>query len=144
MIGIAVASVDIDKLKIYKDKKGFKLAQNLCENTEKVSSFCCDVVGDICGILSGAGGVSLVLNINITDSSVYFVVTCIVSSLIAGLTIFGKAIMKGYSVEHCDKVLMKTAQVLETSPFSVFKRKKKTKLNNDATKIQKDIKKNTK
>lgn len=144
MIGIAVASVDIEKLKIYKDKKGFKMAQNLCENTEKVSSFCCDVVGDICGILSGAGGVSLVLNINITDSSIYFVVTCIVSSLIAGLTIFGKAIMKGYSVEHCDKVLMKTAQVLETSPLSVFKRNRKAKQKEDTAKVEENTKKHVK
>lgn len=129
MIGIAVASVDKTKLEEYKQAKGYKTAIKLCENTEKVSSFCGDVVGDICGILSGAGGVSLVLNMNIFDPSVYFVVTCLISSLIAGITIFGKAIMKGYSVEHCDIVVMKTGQILETNPFEWLKTRKKDKKN---------------
>ena len=131
MIGIAVATIDNSKLKHYDGQKGFKTAIKLSENTEKVSSFCGDVVGDICGILSGAGGVSLVLNMNIHDPNVYFVVTCLVSSLIAGLTIFGKAIMKGYAVEHCDVVVMNCAVVLETSPFVLFKifKNKKSKIN---------------
>ena len=128
MIGIAVASLDLEKLKPYFNEKGYKTACRLSENTEKVSSFCGDVIGDICGILSGAGGVSLVLNMNIHDPSVYFVVTCLISSLIAGITIFGKAIMKGYAVEHCDVVVMNTALFLETSPlkwFKIFKKNKK-------------------
>ncbi len=127
MISVAVTSINFEKLEKYSGKIGYKTAVKLCENTEKVSSFCGDVVGDICGILSGAGGVSLVVNMNIQDANVYFIVTCLISSLIAGLTIFGKAVMKGYSVEHCDVVVMKTGLILETSPFSIFKKKKKKK-----------------
>ncbi len=136
MIGIAVASLDKKNLKNYENKKGYATAVRLCDNTEKVSSFCGDVVGDICGILSGAGGVSLVLNMHIFDMNVYFIVTCLISSLIAGLTIFGKAIMKGYAVDHADKVVMKTGQLIETSFISFFKdcfnkmkKKKKSKEN---------------
>ncbi len=128
MIGIAVASVTSELLDKHKEKAGYKTAMTLCNNTEKVASFCGDVVGDICGILSGAGGVSLVLNMHIFDANVYFIVTCVVSSLIAGLTIFGKAIMKGYAVEHCDLVILKTGQILEMSPLKKIKlRKKKSK-----------------
>jgi len=86
-----------------------------------VSSFCGDVVGDICGILSGAGGVSLVVNMHIQNANIYFLVTCIVSSLIAGITIFGKAIMKGYAVDNCETVVMKTSSLLETSPLMFCK-----------------------
>ena len=103
-------------MKNLKIKKGIKW--------QKVSSFCGDVIGDICGILSGAGGVSLVLNMHITNESIYFLVTCLVSSLIAGITIFGKAIMKNYSVEHCDLVVMKTAEILENFPFMKKKKNK--------------------
>lgn len=127
MIGVAVTSTEIDKLKTYEKSKGFKTAIKLAQNTEKVSSFCGDVVGDICGILSGAGGVSLVLSMNITEPNVYFIVTCVISSLIAGLTIFSKAIMKGYAVSNAEKVVIKTAKVLEFSPKSVFSKLKKKK-----------------
>lgn len=117
MIGVAVTSIDFLQLEKYGGKKGYKTAIKLCQNTEKVSSFCGDVVGDICGILSGAGGVSLVVNMHISNPNVYFIVTCLISSVIAGLTIFGKAIMKGYAVENCEIVVMKTGKTLETSPL---------------------------
>ncbi len=121
MIAVSVTSMDTKKLEKFSGQKGYQTAIKLCQNTEKVSSFCGDVVGDICGILSGAGGVSLVVNLNIVDSNVYFIVTCLVSSLIAGLTIFGKAIMKSFSVDHCEIVVMKTGQILETSPLAMLK-----------------------
>lgn len=127
MIAVAVTSINKSQLDKYKKNKGYATAIKFCENTEKVSSFCGDVVGDICGILSGAGGVSLVLNMNITNSNVYFVVTCLVSSMIAGLTIFGKAIMKNYAMENCDKVVMKTGQLFEVSLFESLKKIKKHK-----------------
>ncbi len=129
MIGMAVTSINKTKLLKFEGEPGYKTALKLCEHTEKVASFCGDVIGDICGILSGAGGVSLVLSMNIHDSNVYFLETCHVSSIIAGLTIFGKAIMKGYSVEHCDKVVMKTGQIMETSPLKFLKKFTKNKKN---------------
>ncbi len=121
MISVAVTSIDENAIKKYEKEKGYNTALKLCQIKERVSSFCGDVVGDICGILSGAGGVSLVVNMNLTDPNVYFIVTCVISSLIAGLTIFGKAMMKGYSVENCDIVVMKTGRILETSPMAYLK-----------------------
>lgn len=134
MIAVGVTSVSLEKLEIFKSEKNYATAKKLCENTEKVSSFCGDVVGDICGILSGAGGVSLVLNMNIQDPNIYFLVTCLVSSLIAGLTIFGKAIMKRYSVDNCEKVILKTAQILD---FSFAKHLKNIFLKNNSNKSHK-------
>ena len=122
MIGVAVTSTDIKNLEKHSSKVGYKTAVKLCQNTEKISSFCGDVVGDICGILSGAGGVSLVVNMHIHDASVYFIVTCLVSSIIAGLTIFGKAIMKGYAVENSLKIVLTTGKLLETPALSYGKR----------------------
>ncbi len=121
MISVAVTSIKIEQIEKYSKQKGYQTAIKLCQNTEKVSSFCGDVVGDICGILSGAGGVSLVLNMHLQDETIYFIVTCVVSALIAGLTIFGKAVMKGYSVDKCENVVMKTASIMETSPLALIK-----------------------
>ncbi len=127
MIGVAIASLNQDKLKKDKFKDCWQTATKLCNNTEKVSSFCCDVVGDICGILSGAGGVSVVLNLNIQDPSIYVIATCLTSSLIAGLTIFAKAIMKKKAVQKAEQILMTTSQVLNVlvSPKLFFSKIKK-------------------
>lgn len=125
MIGVAFTTINKNNLEKFTDDKGYKMAQRLCDNKEKISSFCADVVGDICGILSGAGGVSLVVNMHINNPNVYFLVTCLISSFIAGLTIFGKAIFKGYAVSHCDVVVMKTARLIETSPITILKKKLK-------------------
>ena len=127
MVGVAFTSIDTEKLEKLSGKKGYASALKLCQNTEKVSSFCGDVVGDICGILSGAGGVSLVVNMHIQNLNVYFLVTCLISSLIAGLTIFGKAVMKGYAVDKCEVVALKTGALLETSPLAFFKNRLRRK-----------------
>lgn len=130
MVAVAITSLELDKLELHKDEKHYKTVLKLFLNREKVSSFCGDVVGDICGILSGAGGVSLVLNMHISDPSIDFLVTCLVSSLIAGITIFGKAIMKSYSVTNCESVVFNTAKLLNSSPLAIFKifKRRKSKL----------------
>lgn len=125
MIGVAVTSLTPEKLERQSGKKGYLTAKKLCNNREKVSSFCGDVVGDICGILSGAGGVSLVLAMHIQEASLYFLATCLTSSFIAGLTIFGKAILKGYAVDNCEKVVLFTGKLVEFSPKEFFSRKRK-------------------
>ena len=96
MIAVAFTTISEEKLEKYKEEKGYEMAMALCRNADKVSSFGGDVVGDICGILSGAGGVSLVVNMNL-EGDVNLLVTCLVSALIAGITIFCKAIMKSYA-----------------------------------------------
>ena len=125
MIAVAFTTISEEKLLPYKDEKGYNMALSLCRNADKVSSFGGDVVGDICGILSGAGGVSLVLNMHLEGEQVNLLVTCLVSSLIAGITIFCKAIMKSYSIENCDKIAIKTGSYLE------FGKKKKEKEKNE-------------
>lgn len=117
MISVAVTSAKLEYIEKFKNKRGFITAKKLIENTEKVSSFCGDVVGDICGIISGAGGVSLTLNLQISNLNIYFLTTCLVSSLIAGTTIFGKAIMKRYAVENSVKVVMFVAKMFEPKIF---------------------------
>lgn len=127
MIGVAVTSAELVNLKEFEKHKSYDTALKLIQNTEKISSFCGDVVGDICGILSGAGGISLVLSMNITEPNIYFIVTCLISSLIAGLTIFCKAILKSYAVANAEKVVIKTAGIIDFSPQKLFKRRKSKK-----------------
>ena len=129
MIGVSVASLKKEKLDFLKDEVGYKTAVKMSNNIDKISSFCGAVVGDICGILSGAGGVSLVVSLHIQNSNIYFLLTSLISSFIAGLTIFFKAVMKTYAVENSLTVVMRVAKTLETNPFlsflKFFKKKRK-------------------
>ena len=123
MIGVAFTTMSKSDLNGFSepDSHLFETLSRLFENKDKISSFCGDIVGDICGILSGAGGVSLVYNMNFLDMNVNFIATCITSSVIAGLTIFGKAIMKGYAVQNCKKVAYLTAKIIYS--FQIKKKK---------------------
>ena len=123
MIAVAFTSINKTQLERHKDENGYQMAVKLCERADKVASFGGDVVGDICGILSGAGGVSLVVNMNISDADLNLLVTCLVSSVIAGITIFCKAIMKTYALQNCEQIAIVTGAYLEVSVFNKLRKK---------------------
>ena len=127
MIAVAFTSINKEQLDKYKNENGYVMAVKLCERADKVASFGGDVVGDICGILSGAGGVSLVVNMNIQDANLNLLITCLVSSLIAGITIFCKAIMKTYALQNCEQIAIITGVYLEASFFNRMRKKRQEK-----------------
>ena len=127
MIAVAFTTISEEKLLPYKEEKGYNVALSLCKNADRVASFGGDVVGDICGILSGAGGVSLVLNMHLEGEQVNLLVTCLVSSLIAGITIFCKAIMKTYALQNCEQIAIVTGAYLEASFFNRMRKKRQEK-----------------
>ena len=129
MVAVAFTSINKEQLDKYKNENGYVMAVKLCERADKVASFGGDVVGDICGILSGAGGVSLVVNMNIQDANLNLLVTCLVSSLIAGITIFCRAILKTYALQICEQIAIVTGAYLEASFFNkIRKRRQERKL----------------
>ena len=123
MIGLAVASSSLEPFTAMAARKvkGSKQAIHLHKNADKVSSLCSDVVGDVCGILAGAAGASIVTKIAITSTGFMpILISSIVSSIIAGLTIFGKASLKRYAIDHANDITLKLAKVL-----NVFTRRDK-------------------
>ena len=117
MIGIAITSADESffKTQLKNHVKGSTIAIKLKKHSEKVCSFCADVVGDICGILSGAAGACIIMSLakNISNSSVVILISTLVSSLIAGLTILFKALMKGYAIKNANKIILRLGKLLE-------------------------------
>lgn len=117
MIGIAAASADIDVFKIWikENRKGALTGLILCKHSEKVCSFCADVVGDICSTLCGAGGACIVVALteNIYNNHILILISISVSALIAGLTIFFKALMKEYALKNCNKIILRLGKILE-------------------------------
>ena len=92
--------------------KGGKIGVKLLKNTEKVSSVCCDVVGDVCGIVSGTSGVVIVsLIIKLTDIN-ELLVSLLVTGLISSLTIGGKALGKGLAINKSKEIVTMVSKIL--------------------------------
>lgn len=114
IIGVAVASSNPEPFHAMASKKikSANTAKKMLKNSAKVSSFCNDVIGDICNIISGSAGlvvatnISSKLNINVT------IVTLIITSLIASLTIGGKAIGKSVAVTKSEYIVSRVTKIL--------------------------------
>ena len=107
MIGTAITAADIAPLNSMAAKriKGSKLAIELIKNAEKTSAICNDVIGDVCGIISGTSGVVIVtIIIKLTDIN-ELVVSLLVTGLISALTIGGKAIGKNIAIKNSDNII---------------------------------------
>jgi hypothetical protein len=130
IIGIAVTAAEV---------KGFHAmganrvpsadyAIALIRNADKVSNFCNDVIGDICGIVSGAVGTMIVFRIlgsfgfiNGTLLSVLF------TGAISATTVGGKAIGKSISISYAQEIVMFSAKIIRRFSFFFPLKEKKNK-----------------
>lgn len=125
MIGIAVASADEKPFHAMAARKvpGASNAIWLLRNADKVSSFCNDVVGDICGIVSGAASAVIASQIVLNFSGgMASVIPLVMSAMVAGFTVGGKAIGKSMAMKRCTNIVFTTAKFL-----SLFQRKNRRK-----------------
>ena len=94
-----------------KKVKGSKMAIKLIRSAPKVSNFCNDVIGDICGVLSGA--ISAILTIKITNNfGLSTNIQFIMSALVASLTVGGKALGKEFAKRKCNSIIYGVAKIL--------------------------------
>ncbi len=114
MIGLAVTTANISVFNSMAARKvrGAKLAIKFIKNADKVSSFCQDVIGDICGIVSGSTGAVMAIKIMNKFDSNSILITLIIMSIISALTIGGKAIEKGIAINNSDKILYRVSQII--------------------------------
>ena len=92
--------------------KGAKEALYLIRNAEKVASFCNDVVGDICGIVSGSTAAVIVAALQRDFSTTNVMISISVTALISGLTIGGKALFKKVAINECTAVVYRVARIM--------------------------------
>ena len=95
LVAMATATADINALhaKASDKKKGAKSAIKLVKNASRVSSICADVIGDVCGILSGSVGVLVAMEISRIYNIELSIITLIVGGIVAACTVTGKAIL---------------------------------------------------
>ena len=116
IVGVAVTSADEKVFHSMSSRKvqGASTAVKFKKNSEKVSSFCCDVIGDICGVISGSAGTAIAL-ILINDYNYNILLTgLIVTAIISSLTIGGKAIGKSFAINKSDIILYEFAKLLSS------------------------------
>ena len=114
-IGVSVTNCDIKPLTAMAARRvpGSRRAVKLVQNSEKVSSICCDVIGDICGIISGACSAAIVVKlISFTGASYQLLLSIIASALIAALTVGGKAFEKTIAIKHSKEMVMLTSRII--------------------------------
>lgn len=114
MIGIAVASANQKPFNSMASKQiwGAKTGVKLIKKAEKVSAFCNDVIGDICNIMSGSAGIVIASNISLHYDLNLTMSILIITSLIAALTIGGKAMGKAFAINKSEVIVFKFARMI--------------------------------
>ena len=108
IIGMAVATASEKPFHSMAARKvpGAQEAIHLLRNAERVSYICNDVVGDICGVVSGSASATIAaLILTHVDTVWPRAVSLGMSALVAGLTVGGKAVGKTIAVNSCTQIV---------------------------------------
>lgn len=107
IIGVSVTVADIRTFNSMAAKKvrGANVAVKFIKNSDKVASFMNDVIGDICGIVSGSTGATIAILVSKEFNISLLLVTLIVTALVSTLTIGGKAMGKSFAINKCNDIL---------------------------------------
>lgn len=114
IIGVSVTSSDETVFHSMNSRKvpGADIAVKFKKNASKVSNFCCDVVGDVCGIISGTAATAIAIILaNQFNWSLLFT-GLFVAAIVAALTIGGKALGKGFAINKSDIILYEFAKTV--------------------------------
>ena len=115
IVGMAVASADEKPFHSMAARKvrGAQEAISLLRKAERVSSICNDVVGDICGVVSGSASATIALQVlSKFDFSWPQIVSLGMSALAAGLTVGGKAIGKSFAVNSSTQIVHAVGKII--------------------------------
>ena len=108
---VGVAPKPFHSMAAHKEKGG-REAIRLLQNANQVSSVCNDVVGDICGIVSGSTAAVIVTQLQRDLSTTSVLISIGVTALISGITIGGKALGKSMAINDCTKVVYRVARIM--------------------------------
>lgn len=122
MIGVAVITSKEANFHAMASKKikGSKKAISLIKSSANISSVCNDVVGDICGIISGSLTAVLTLNVAGAFNLDSILLAVLFTGITSTITVTGKAIMKKAAMDNSDIIVLKCGKIL-----SLFDKKQK-------------------
>jgi hypothetical protein len=106
MIGVAAAAADEAALHAMASRRlpGARAALRLKRDAARVTSIAGDIVGDIAGTVSGAAAAAIAGRLALTGSGAH-VAEALAVAVVAGLTVGGKAAVKGIALERANAIL---------------------------------------
>jgi Mg2+/Co2+ transporter CorB len=130
IIGTAVTAADEAPFHAMASRKlyGARESIRLIRNADKVSNFCNDVVGDICGVISGTASMFIIITFigkgNNADTTLMGLA---ITGMVAAFTVGGKAFGKSIAIENSNYIIYKVGVVLKFlfGKLMFFKGKKK-------------------
>ncbi|MEN6348402.1 MAG: hypothetical protein ABFD08_03245 [Syntrophomonas sp.] len=128
IIGTAATAAEIAPFNARAAKKvfGAKQAVKITGNAHLMANFCNDVIGDIAGTLSGAIGAGIVVTLAGRFAFLDLILAgAVMTSLVAAMTVGGKAIGKSLAVKYANNIIFKVAIIIawweKVSGMELFK-----------------------
>ncbi len=114
MIGVAITAQEETPFHSMASKKikGSTNSVRLLKNSDKIASICNDVVGDVCGVVSGSAGVLVANTISESFDINKSIIVLVTTAIIASLTITGKAYGKTIAINNSKSITEKVGKVL--------------------------------
>ena len=84
----------------------------------------CDIIGDICGIISGSLGLVIVIKMDTHWQLPNSWIDLLVLSFIASVTVGGKSFLKSYGIKNANEIILFVGKIL-ASPIllkNIFKK----------------------
>lgn len=92
--------------------KGAKQGIYMIKNSNQISSICNDIVGDVCGIISGSIGAVLAISITTSTGWNNTIISIVLAALISAFTVGGKAIFKIVAINNADNIILTVSKIL--------------------------------
>ncbi|QSS98906.1 hypothetical protein IMZ31_12465 [Pontibacillus sp. ALD_SL1] len=119
MLGIAATAADEVPFHAMAAEKvnGSKEAIIIVRNADRFASFCNDVIGDIAGVISGTAATMVVLRLTFIlghseDSTTNLIISVIFTSIVAAVTVGGKALGKYFAIHASTDIIFFAARVI--------------------------------
>ncbi len=127
IIGIAVTAANLVPFNAMCARRvyGSREVVLLLQKRDRVATFCNDIIGDICGTISGVTGAVLIIrSLSLYPSWNEVAVNMVVVGSIAALTVGGKASGKKIAIQYADDIMLKVGQTIYCSKQIFFWRKR--------------------
>ncbi len=113
IIGVAVTSAEETPFHSMASKKVPEATEalKLIRNANRVSSFCNDVIGDICGVISGSASAVIAVRV-FAGKSNSALLDLLLSATVAALTVGGKAFGKTFAISMSTSIVQMTARAI--------------------------------
>lgn len=115
IIGTAVSACGQTHLNAKASRRlpGAKKALALTKNASRVANICNDVIGDICGTVSGGIGTALAAVLTTSGGTRGLLASVGIAGCIAAMTVAGKALGKGFAIDKADEIIFNVGRLLD-------------------------------